>query len=348
MHAAIADDIEQRVPRLGGRLEDVLVIAVGEAGAVALHHLVEAAGNTREQEAQPIAHRAAIVGLKVNTRTHRNEAGGPHAGGIFTGSREAWGMPALLGPSHPRYVPGVPATGDRVSRYLAGDHERVWCELRDLGPIGGSLRDEAAAVAEATMKRARNNVARITARLHASGYPFDNTLPPRTEPSGGVEEDIARIEEAAAGPCPIALAAFWRVVGEVYWKHSEDVDRVDPPWGDLPIAECDPLCVDGARTARTSIETLVEDRQDFAEPLFLDLAPDYLHKANISGGAPYGMTLPSELADPIFENEEHQLPFIDYLRLCLRNGGFSRFDRYTWSPAATAFVEQLRAGYEPF
>ena len=49
------------------------------------------------------------------------------------------------------------------------------------------------------------------------------------------------------------------------------------------------------------------------DPCNLDLAPDYKHKANFSGGAPYGIELPY-LGASVFVNEEHSFPLIDYLR----------------------------------
>jgi hypothetical protein len=48
---------------------------------------------------------------------------------------------------------------------------------------------------------------------------------------------------------------------------------------------------------------------------------DYLHEADISGGPPYGIELPFAGANPIFSNEEHAPPFIDYLRLAFHWAG---------------------------
>lgn len=51
------------------------------------------------------------------------------------------------------------------------------------------------------------------------------------------------------------------------------------------------------------------------------MAPDRLHKANISGGAPYGFRLPDACADAVFVGEV-AMPFVDYLNLVFENGGF--------------------------
>jgi hypothetical protein len=87
---------------------------------------------------------------------------------------------------------------------------------------------------------------------------------------------------------------------------------------------------------------------EIAGPFSLDLAPDYLHKANISGGAPYGIELPFLGADPVFANEAHELPFVDYLRLCFRWAGFPRLERHADRPDVREFLEVMREGLEPF
>src|SRR5438105_3337952 len=61
-----------------------------------------------------------------------------------------------------------------LERYLAGDRERVWHELRQLG---ASVREpahlaDATAVAREAMSRAKRNVATIIERLTGQGYRF--------------------------------------------------------------------------------------------------------------------------------------------------------------------------------
>ncbi len=53
----------------------------------------------------------------------------------------------------------------------------------------------------------------------------------------------------------------------------------------------------------------------------LDLAPDRLHKDNVSGGGPYGLVLPDGCADGLFVAET-TMPFVDYLNLVFSQGGF--------------------------
>lgn len=51
------------------------------------------------------------------------------------------------------------------------------------------------------------------------------------------------------------------------------------------------------------------------------VAPDRLHKANVSGGAPYGVRLPDGTAEGLFVGEV-AMPFVAYLNLVFRHGGF--------------------------
>jgi hypothetical protein len=53
----------------------------------------------------------------------------------------------------------------------------------------------------------------------------------------------------------------------------------------------------------------------------LPLAPDRLHKENVSGGPPYGVVLPDGCVDGLFMGET-TMPFVSYLNWVFRNGGF--------------------------
>ena len=42
----------------------------------------------------------------------------------------------------------------------------------------------------------------------------------------------------------------------------------------------------------------------------------------MSGGAPYSILVPNTAIDGILENESHQTTLVNYLRICLQQGGF--------------------------
>ncbi len=81
----------------------------------------------------------------------------------------------------------------------------------------------------------------------------------------------------------------------------------------------DPLVVDPPEGALS----FLYDEEDESPGRFAGLAPDDLHKDNISGGDPYGVRLPNPSADFLFVYERHNLLFVPYLRLAiLQWGGF--------------------------
>jgi hypothetical protein len=61
---------------------------------------------------------------------------------------------------------------------------------------------------------------------------------------------------------------------------------------------------------------------DIDNDLEISLSPDYFHKDNISGGAPYKIKLPNYAIDAVLENERNETTFVNYLRLCFQYSGF--------------------------
>jgi hypothetical protein len=120
----------------------------------------------------------------------------------------------------------------------------------------------------------------------------------------------------------------------------------------MRLAEADPLWVDSPETALGCLgewqEQRAEQHPEVVGRLTVDLAPDQLHKANISGGPPYGITVPSAAADAVLENEAHGLPFVAYLRWCFRWGGFPLLEQLPLDPRGQAFLDELRRNLEPF
>jgi hypothetical protein len=79
------------------------------------------------------------------------------------------------------------------------------------------------------------------------------------------------------------------------------------------------------------------------ESIELVIAPDDLHKANISGDATY-LTLPSRSADFPF-NDWHRKGFVDYLRAVFQWGGFPGWARSSHPPLAV--IAELKEGLLP-
>jgi hypothetical protein len=203
-----------------------------------------------------------------------------------------------------------------LERYLDGQHEQVWTELVGIGP---SIRDDpeewadARAVAEETMRRVRANVARLREGLPAIGYEFANPDGVLVDPTDDVRAELDRLE-AATGPIPLAVRVFCEVVGSV------DLSGEHPEW---PHQLLDPLMFE------TSVDYWIDSHEDMreqgaitdAEPYELDFSPDDLHKADISGGAPYAVRVPDASADALVVWEPHETTFVNYLRIVLRFAG---------------------------
>jgi hypothetical protein len=221
--------------------------------------------------------------------------------------------------------------GQYLSRYRSGDHEAVWAELLALGPAirDEPLYSEALAVAHETMSRARRNVATLIERLTAMGYHFgrypDGSSPafysgPLSPPDPGIKAQIDRLE-AGIGSIPLSLRVWWEVVGTV------DFIGQHPDWPELS----DPLVVYPPEAAEYEFDEWKAWREEVgpeeAGPFYAPLAPDDLHKDNISGGGPYAILLPNPAIDARLEDEWHNTTFVNYLRICFRWGGFPGFER---------------------
>jgi hypothetical protein len=247
-------------------------------------------------------------------------------------------------------------SADWLGRYRAGDHALVWSEMVGLGPEireSAELLVEAEAVARDTMRRVRRNVEHLERALRVVGYRFDAERPGVQWPSRVLTDpgadDAARVDaiEAAIGPIPLSIRAFLLEVGGVAFSGTL------PGWH---VRYLDAL------EACTSLETLQDHLLDMrsqewaagvedapAGTVLLELASDYLHKANISGGMPYGVFLPDPGADALwrFDDLHDGLFFVEYLRRVIGDGGLPGWRR-TPGDRPPPGIEDLIKGLIPF
>lgn len=232
-----------------------------------------------------------------------------------------------------------------LDRYIRGEHEQVWSELQSLGEAVRQepLYGEARQVADETLRRVARNCDRIVTRLRSLGYAFGVypdgshgyfSLGPLVPPTDATHTDQAILEKNV-GPLPLSLAAFWGQVGSV------DLVGMHPSW---PRA-LDPLVV---RPPEAGVSELAEmdEMLDSLGHFEASLAPDTLHKDNISGGAPYAVKLPDSAMDFRLLNERHELHFVPYLRMAiLRCGGFPGIEG---REEELDLLGSLAQGLEPF
>jgi hypothetical protein len=230
-----------------------------------------------------------------------------------------------------QYV-GMVSPANWLDRYRAGQRDQVWHVLRQLGSAvrEPGLSEQAQLVCDEMARRARHNVELIIERLSDAGYRFHSNdyeqapvtphVPP-TAAAGAHADWLA----GRFGPVPMTFMSWVRLVGDVWLVGTH------PQWAES--ASADPLVIEaeGSRYPGEPIRRHIEDEheqwqeraaQDPAAALFvLPLAPDRLHKDNVSGGPPYGLILPDRSADGLFAAET-PMPFVSYLNQVFSHGGF--------------------------
>jgi hypothetical protein len=153
--------------------------------------------------------------------------------------------------------------------------------------LGPDLRSDEAAlsaattVAHETMRRARHNVERLVERLPEFGFEFESE--PVTDPPPDARTQLDTLE-GEIGILPLSLRTWFEEVGQV------NLNGVHPEWAfEYP----DPLVVDApVEYIRSEYEAWLADRGtewDHGSLFEVPVAPDYHHKAKVSGGVPYGL-----------------------------------------------------------
>jgi hypothetical protein len=242
----------------------------------------------------------------------------------------------------------MPRDGTWLKRYCSGEFDQVWREIRACATIDGELREQVMEVADATMQRVAHNADVIAARLQSVGWQAQKYQGLRTPPNPGDEAVFARIAEISGAPIPPTLLAFWRRVGGINWVWDYDSgDQPAVPDFSLPPEELDALCVHAPSVITYLLDEWI-DQGHTERPFCIDLAPDYLHKANISGGNPYCIEVPYLGPDPLFADERHELPFLDYLRLAFRWAGFPGLERHSALVGVRSFVASFTKDLLPF
>lgn len=181
---------------------------------------------------------------------------------------------------------------------------------------------------EARIIRVGEQIAEIAQRLPALGYEFQDPSAVFPGPEPDVEEAIARIEREI-GPLPLSLKAFWRLVGSVDFTARHEVFAAcEYPWDGCEYP--DPLVVYPPSAAIAELDEFLDDREERMRcdlPYLVPIAPDDLHKDNVSGAMWYNLSVPAVADDPPLNDERHQTTFVSYLELAVRWGGFPGLDR---------------------
>ncbi len=224
--------------------------------------------------------------------------------------------------------------GSYLERYRAGDCERVWTELVGMGEAvrRAAVLADAVAVARETMARCRSNIERLRERLLKLGYQFKEPAQAFVPPRKDVLQQIAGLE-SRVGPLPLSLCAWYEIVGSVDFRGSHPAWRVEYP---------DPLFV-----APADYILEYDDENWWRGRYRVYIAPDPLHKEDVSGGPPCTIFLPNATVDAPVEQERHNTTFVDYLRTCFRWGGFLGWDESPPKIRPSDALSELSGGLQP-
>lgn len=191
-------------------------------------------------------------------------------------------------------------------------------------------------------------------RLQRMGFPVH---PVRQSPLPDIDARIAKLEQLGAGPLPPQLVAFWKAVGQLRFMESAEYAHVrfwsdrgtDGLTGAVVVAGLDD---DDLEYLSDEIADWKEDGDE--DPFEIPLAPDDLHKDNISGGSPFVMA-----ATPSWNEQFHfdgwnastqtgvtDCDLVSYLRTALLECG--GFPGLRGDPAFERVRPDLVAGLEVF
>ena len=239
-------------------------------------------------------------------------------------------------------------------RYINGEEGRsVYADIYSLGEgaFAAEYFEDVQNVLTETFNRVAFNLKVIFSELKKLNYVFKsefqcNSDTPLLNPLPNKGTLLTELEEAVKdfGYVPVSLKLFYEIVGSVDFSWDYELQpkllwkRADP----IQISSLDDLVsyISGDDWKEYMQETL--DDEDFVDP-YLEVAADYLHKDNISGGPAYSIQITKKPSiDSLFLNEENETTFIGYLRICMENCGFPGITKPEFKNDYKAFFESTR------
>lgn len=243
----------------------------------------------------------------------------------------------------------TPPRGVLLQRLKTEPPRQVWESMCFEHSFRRHDPDEMHAVAMALMQPVRHNALMLADRLTDLGW---HALTPPMVGQPSIRPFPGEVDAEDYGPLPLALVSFWEVVGGLNFVWDYERGPAPDLFGGYQIEDLDPLWIDPpeilAYRAREWQDLRNAGEIDMADRVTLDLAPDAQHKANISGGSPYGLRLPDPELDPMFIGDDFAMRFVAYLRLSFRWAGFPGLATLPQSAKADARVAQLTEGFLPF
>jgi hypothetical protein len=210
-----------------------------------------------------------------------------------------------------------------LNRYLSGETKQVYNDIHLLGSeaFRPGILPQVQEVLTETFTRAAHNLTVIYKDLRHLNYNFNENgqydfEKPLIKPHPNVERLLCQLDQTVEpkGYVPLSLKYFYKIVGacNFAWDYESNAEIL---WEGADAVQVCPL--------NDLLESVIENFEDEIEGM--DLAADYLHKINVSGGPAYAMEITEKPAiDGELLFEEHNTTFINYLRIVFDNCGFSR------------------------
>jgi hypothetical protein len=170
-------------------------------------------------------------------------------------------------------------------------------------------------------------------RLTEEDFQFENEDEVFPGPEDGTDEAIEQIENEI-GALPLSLKLFWQRVGSVNFCGGHPDWELDPDCE--PEGYPDPIVIYPPSVALAELEEFLSDKEERLRsnlPFVVPIAPDFYHKADVSGGMWYNLSVPAVADDPPLNDEWHQTTFLNYLEIAVKWAGFPGLERYpkhTW------------------
>ena len=236
-------------------------------------------------------------------------------------------------------------------RYINGETETVYADIDKLGQ-GAFLSDNFADIEKVlteTFERVAFNLDIIYQELLTINYLFKsefdfNFEKPLIKPLPDTDKLLMKLDKSLKpfGFVPLSLKLFYKVVGacNFAWDYDKNEDFIWTCADPIQVTSLDDLV-----SEVTDKDNLLDLKDYFEEDGFvaLELSADYLHKDNISGGQPYSLKLTDKPSiDGQLLYEENDTTFINYLRICFDNCGFSRMTNPDNNNDFQAFFDKLK------
>lgn len=241
-------------------------------------------------------------------------------------------------------------------RYINGQTEEVYQDIYALGQdafLPDNLPDIKKVLTE-TFQRVAYNLDVIYSELKNIDYLFKanfdyNFQRPLVKPLPDTEKLLVKLENAVRpfGFVPLSLKMFYRIVGACNfgWDYETNEEYIWQYADPIQIFSLDDV------VSEVTDEVFLSDLHEYYEEdgfVSLQLSADYFHKDNTSGGPAYSLKVTDKQSvDAEFLNEEHDTTFINYLRICFDNCGFSRITNPESNNDYQAFFDKMKPKLKP-